>query len=167
MHIKFLLNARFIFFIIFLGCASSLATAFYLEYVEHMDPCVLCWVQRILFGITGIICLIAAIHNPQAIGRRIYALLAMIFSALGILAAGRQIWLTFHHEISGCLPTTFVSIFEDNPFFDAIIKAFQGTPECGLLTDTILGLELPYWGVIFFGLFTLLLLFQLVRPNRP
>ena len=164
---KFLLCSRFIFFIIFFCCAISLASAFYFEYVEHMTPCVLCWVQRFMFGFTGIICLIAAIHNPQAIGRRIYAFLAMLFSALGILAAGRQIWLTFHHEVSGCFPTTFVSIFEDNPFFEAIIKAFKGTPECGLLTDTFLGIELPYWGILSFTFFTLLLLFQLVRPNRP
>lgn len=166
MNIKFLFNPRFIFFMIFFCCASSLATAFYLEYVEHMTPCVLCWVQRFMFGFTGIICLIATIHNPIAIGRRLYAFLALIFSALGVLAAGRQIWLTFHHEVSGCLPTTFVSIFEDNPFFEAIIKAFQGTPECGLLTDTFLGLELPYWGIISFGCFSLALLFQLVRPNQ-
>lgn len=164
---KLLLNSRFIFFIIFLFCAASLVSAFYFEYFQNMDPCVLCWVQRILFGITGIICLIATIHNPKAIGRRLYAFFAMIFSALGILAAGRQIWLTFNHDISGCLPTTFVSIFKDNPLFEAIIKAFKGTPECGLLTDKVLGIELPYWGILFFIFFTLLLLFQLVRPNRP
>lgn len=161
---KFLTCSRFIFFMIFLTCAASLGFAFYFEYVKLMEPCVLCWIQRILFGLTGIICLAACIHNPQGIGRRVYSLLALFFSALGVLAAGRQIWIKFNPENTGCLPTTFTSIFEDNPFFEAIVTAFKGTPECGLYQGDFLWIELPYWGLIYFSLFSIVLLFQLFRP---
>lgn len=162
---KFLTQSRFIFFSIFIICAFSLGFAFYFEYVKHMEPCVLCWIQRIFFGLTGITCLIAAIQNPKAVGRRIYAFLGLIFSALGLLAACRQIWIKFNPANTGCLPTTFTSIFEDNPFFEAIITAFKGTPECGIYQGDFLWIELPYWGVLFFALFSLVLLFQLVRKN--
>lgn len=131
-----------------------------------MEPCVLCWVQRILFAITGLICLAGAIQNQQGVGRRIYAFFALIFSALGVVAAGRQVWMKFNPEITGCLPTTFTSIFEDNPFFEAIIKAFKGTPECGLYQGDFLWVELPYWGLLFFSLFSLILLFQLFRTRK-
>lgn len=163
---KLLLNSRFIFLMIFLACAGVLVMAVYLEYFVGMFPCVLCWVQRILFALTGIICLIAAIHNPLGIGRRIYAFFALIFAALGIVAAGRQIWLTLYPDNSGCLPTTIEDIFANNPLFEAIVTAFKGTPECGLATDAFFGLELPYWGLISFCLFTLVLLFQLFRTNQ-
>ena len=162
---KSLLNSRFIFFMIFLACAASLGYAFYLEYVHHMEPCVLCWVQRALFAGAGIICFIGFIHNPQGVGRRIYAFLGLIFSILGIVAAGRQIWLKFNPDNSGCLPTTIESIFEDNPFFEAILKAFEGTPECGLFQGDVLGIELPYWGIMLFSAITLVLIYQLCRSN--
>lgn len=159
-----LFNSRFLFFIIFLCCAGSLATAFFLEYVMDMIPCVLCWVQRAMFAFTGLICLVACIHNPQCWGRRVYAFLAAIFSILGIVAAARQIWLKYNPGFS-CLSSDIEEIFARNPFFEAVYKAFQGTPECGLLADKFLGIPLPYWGVATFSFFSLVLLFQLVRPN--
>lgn len=159
------LYSRLIFLCIFLACASSLGYAFYLEYYQHMEPCVLCWVQRALFAFIGLIGLIAAIHNAQKIGRRIYAFLALIFSILGIIAAGRQIWLKYNPDNTGCLPTTIEDIFQDNPLFQAIITAFKGTSECGMFQGSVLGLELPVWGILLFSFFSIILLYQLFRPN--
>lgn len=161
---KCLLSSRGIFFIVFIICAVVLSTAFYLEYFENMLPCVLCWVQRGLFALTGVICLIACLHNPQTTGRRIYALLAFIFSSLGIVAAARQVWLLWNPTASGCLPTTIEDIFTNNPLFEAIIAAFKGTPECGL-PNPFLGIDMPYWGVLTFIVLTVILLFQFFRRN--
>lgn len=161
---KTLISSRILFLIVFLMCTGSITGAFYLQYFQNMNPCVLCWVQRAMFALTGLFCLIGCIHNPLGIGRRIYAFLALVFSVLGIVAAGRQIWLSFHPGYS-CVSSTIKDIFTKNPLFRAIFKSFQGTPECGLLTDKFFGIELPYWGIILFSFFTLVLLFQLFRTK--
>ncbi len=163
---KILLNSRILFLFIFLICATSLIGAFYLEYFENMEPCVLCWVQRVMFALIGLFCLIACIHNPQGIGRRIYAFLSLIFSVLGIVAAGRQIWLSFHPGVS-CISSSIQEIFSKNTILKAILKSFEGTPECGLAAnDKFFGLALPYWGIILFSFFSLVLIFQLLRTSR-
>ena len=47
----------------------------YTEYVDGLIPCPLCMTQRIFFCLIGGLALIAAVHNPASIGRRIYAVL--------------------------------------------------------------------------------------------
>lgn len=157
---------RTYFLLSFLTCTLSLLISFfYLEYYQGFIPCVLCWVQRGLFALIGFIALIATIHNPSGIGRRIYTGLTLIVSLLGLLAAGRQIWLKFNPGYSGCLPTTIEDIFTDNALFQAIFKSFQGTPDCGLFQGAFFGIEIAYWGLILFTGFTITLLYQLIRKG--
>src|SRR5919199_300795 len=73
--------------------AALLGYGYYLQYVQGLEPCPLCLVQRLFFYAVMIIFLIAAVHAPQRIGARIYAALALLFAAGGAATAARQVWL--------------------------------------------------------------------------
>ncbi|HQT27331.1 MAG TPA: disulfide bond formation protein B, partial [Burkholderiales bacterium] len=53
----------------FLLCAGLLAYAYYLQFDRHLEPCPLCIFQRLFYAGTGLVLLIAALHNPGKTGR--------------------------------------------------------------------------------------------------
>ncbi|MEK9649216.1 MAG: disulfide bond formation protein B, partial [Gammaproteobacteria bacterium] len=67
-----LLRTRLIYLYIFLFCVSLLGIAMYMEHVMMLEPCPLCIMQRVFFLATGIVSLVAFIHNPVARGKVIY-----------------------------------------------------------------------------------------------
>ena len=62
----------------FLACAGLLGFGYYLQYAEGIQPCQLCIMQRVAFFAAGIGFLIAAIHDPAALGARIYGTLVAL-----------------------------------------------------------------------------------------
>ncbi len=73
----------------FLACVCLLAYAYYAQFVMHLEPCPLCIFQRIGVFVLGVIFLIAALHDPAAFGRRVYALLLTLaaLATIGVAAA--------------------------------------------------------------------------------
>ena len=59
----------------FLACALLLGGAYYLQFLEHLEPCPLCIFQRMAMFPLGLIFLIAAIHHPKGWGSRVYGVL--------------------------------------------------------------------------------------------
>src|SRR5689334_7404667 len=77
----------------FLICAALIGFALYAQYQLGLEPCPLCIFQRIAVIAVGFGFLIAALHNPRAIGAKIYAGLIAIIALLGIAIAIRHIWI--------------------------------------------------------------------------
>src|SRR5207302_1833624 len=71
-------------------CAGLLAFAYYLQYVQHLEPCPLCYVQRWFFYAMLAVFVVAAIHGRGAL---VYGGLTTLFAAGGLAAASRQVWL--------------------------------------------------------------------------
>ncbi|MGR8947361.1 MAG: disulfide bond formation protein B, partial [Gammaproteobacteria bacterium] len=67
------LTNRVIFTVISLGCIGLLGFGYYLQFFEHLEPCPMCIFQRICYFLIVIIAGVAALHNPQVFGSRIYA----------------------------------------------------------------------------------------------
>jgi protein dithiol:quinone oxidoreductase len=57
-------SRRLAFGLGFLACAALLAYALYAEHVLGLAPCPLCIFQRVAVLVTGVLFLIAALHNP-------------------------------------------------------------------------------------------------------
>ena len=76
-------NPRIWFLLGFLGCMSLLAMGAYFQFVDGLEPCPLCISQRIAILLTGLCFLIAALHNPQAAGIKIYAILGALIALCG------------------------------------------------------------------------------------
>lgn len=158
---------RQLFLLAFLGCTALMAFALYLEHVVGLDPCPLCHVQRFAVVLFGLICLLATLHNPAAIGRRIYAFLAMLAAAFGIATAGRQIWLQGlpEDQLPACLPP-MEFMLEAFPLQDIISKMLHGTADCAAIDWTLLGLNIAQLSMISFVMMLVFSVFLLLRKDQ-
>ena len=77
----------------FVICASLLGYAYYMQLGAGLDPCPLCIFQRIGMIALGTVFLVAAVHNPQRLGQRIYGTLIALTALAGASVAGRHVWL--------------------------------------------------------------------------
>ncbi|WP_049631049.1 disulfide bond formation protein B [Cellvibrio sp. pealriver] len=152
--------------IIFLTCTAMMLAAAYMEHVMKMVPCSLCITQRGFVVLTGIIALIAAIHNPALTGRRVYAVLGIISPILGACFAGRQLWLQSlpADQVPACGPGLSY-MFEVFPFMEAMKLLLQGDGNCAHV-DKILGVSLAAWTLIAFIGLAVVNLYQLIRKDH-
>jgi disulfide bond formation protein DsbB len=105
----------------------------------------------------GVFFLIAALHKPQHLGRRIYAVLIGLIAIGGASVAGRHVWLQNlpPEEVPTCGPG-FDYIIESFPLAEALSMIFRGSGECAEIHWQFLGLSMPGWTLIWFvglGLF--------------
>ncbi|MGE4404814.1 disulfide bond formation protein B [Pseudomonas sp.] len=161
-----LASPRSLFLLAFLGSALLIAVALYLEHVVGLVPCPLCIVQRICTIGFGLVCLVAAIHGPARVGRRIYAVLALLFVAAGGATAIRQIWLQSipADQLPSCLPS-LEYMMEALPFQEIVRLVLHGTAECAEVNWTLLGLSIPEWSLLAFIGMALLCVWQLLRRD--
>ena len=131
-----------------------------------MIPCSLCITQRGFVVLTGLLALIAAIHNPGTGGRRTYAVLGILSALLGACFAGRQLWLQSlpEDQVPACGPGLSY-IFEVFPFIDALKLLLQGDGNCAHV-DKIFGLSLAAWTLMAFIGLALVNLYQLFRKQN-
>lgn len=98
--------------------------------------------------------LVAAIHNPAALGRRIYGALTVALGVLGIIVAARHVWLQNlpPDQVPECGPG-LAYMLEAFPLTEALELVFKGSGECAEVQWVFLGLSIPGWTlVIFVGL---------------
>ncbi len=163
--IKF--NPRIWFLLGFASCFLMLAVGAYFQFVEEMEPCPLCISQRIAILITGLIFLVAAIHNPKGCGLKAYSIIGAITSLCGAAISIRHVWIQNlpADEIPECGPGLSY-VFENFPLLDTIKLMLNGTGDCAEVLWTFLGLSIPGWTLVaFLGLATLSLLQQWNKPK--
>ena len=151
--------------LIVIACTGLMAYALYAQEVLGLHPCPLCITQRIFVIAVGLLALIAAIHNPRGLMRRIYAGLAMLAAVVGGIVAGRHLWLQNlpADEVPSCGPG-LEYMFNTFPFMEAVAVLFRGDGNCAIVDWTLLGLSMPGWVLIaFVGLF-IINLWQILRP---
>jgi protein dithiol:quinone oxidoreductase len=158
---------RSILLAIFLGCATLIGYALYLQFVENLLPCPLCVVQRIAYWLTGLTALAGFFHIPGTTGRRIYAGLMTVFALSGGLVALRQAWLVRYPEAFEC------GISPEEEFLNALPLArwwsvmFEANGDCADVTWKFASLTLPDWSAIFFMILVALSIYVLlIRENR-
>src|SRR5215213_3823472 len=77
----------------FLACCGLMAYALFVQYGLKEEPCPLCILQRVAVIGTGIVFLLAALHNPIRGGARIYGVLILLTTLAGVAVAGRHMWV--------------------------------------------------------------------------
>lgn len=163
---KALLTTRLIYLYIFLFCATLLGIAVYMQQFMLLEPCPLCINQRIFFGLTGFLSLIAFIHNPQPKGRLIYGFVSAAFALGGGGLALRQIWLQHlpKDQVPSCGPSLGYML-DEFPFGDVLRAMFTGDGNCAevLWRDPVIGMNIPEWSLSGFIILTGICLFQAFR----
>lgn len=132
-----------------LACAALMAYALYAQHVLGLAPCPLCVFQRVAVIAVGAIFLIAALHNPQSSGARVYGGLILVAAACGIGIASRHIWI--QAQPPGTVPACGADLnflMDIMPITDVITKVLTGSGECGTVDWRFIGLSMPWWVLI-------------------
>jgi disulfide bond formation protein DsbB len=159
-----LASPRALFLLAFVGCLVLMGAALYLEHVVGLEPCPLCVLQRICVIAFALVCLIAALHGPGRTGRRLYAVLALLFAGAGAATAGRQIWLQGvpADQLPACLPSLDY-MMEALPFQEIVRLVLHGSADCAEVNWTLFGMSIPEWSLLGFVAMLAFALLQLLR----
>jgi len=151
---------------IFLFTVVAMLLALWLQHYQHLEPCPLCIFQRVAMMATGAVALLAFLHGPARLGRRIYAGLTALATAAGIAVAGRHVWLQHlpPNEVPSCGPGLDYWL-DTFPLFDVVGKVLRGSGECAVIDWVFLGISLPGWTLIVFVGLATLAVWQLVRRD--
>lgn len=145
----------------FLFIAVILGFAIYLQQYHDLYPCPLCIFQRLIFAVTGVIFFIGTAFNLKKTGRIFVGSLGLVFSLLGIVFAGRHVWIQyFSPGISDC-SMGLKYLFKIMSVNEVIAKVFEGGVECSKIDWTFLHLSLADWSLLSFILLFIICVFQL------
>lgn len=149
---------RVSFLIGFLICVGLLGFALYTQHQWGLYPCPLCIFQRIGFVLVGVFFLLGALHAPRGLGRYAYTTGVMLGSLFGIVVAGRHLWIQSlpADQVPSCGPPLDY-MFSAFPLADVLRKVFTGSGECAKV-ESILGLPMPAWSLLWFLLLATLAL---------
>lgn len=134
-------------------CASFIAYALYTQYYGGLNPCNLCIFQRLAFIALGIVFLLAALHNPDGVGRYVYATLGLITGGVGAAIAGRHVWIQ-HNPPEGLVSCggDLSYLMDAYPFTKVISLVLQGSGDCTTIDWQFLGFSMPevtlFWFVV-------------------
>ncbi len=145
------LRPRFWFGLGAFGCAFLLAMGAYFQFVDGLEPCPLCISQRLAILATGVVFLIATVHNPNMIGRKSYSLLAALTALIGAGISTRHVWLQHlpPEAVPECGPG-LEYVMANFPWSETLKMMLSGTGECAEINWTMLGLSMPAWTLIAF-----------------
>lgn len=151
LFLKIASRPRIWFFLGAVGCAFLLAMGAYFQFVDGLEPCPLCISQRIAIAATGVVFLIAALHNPSGTGRKVYAVLGAVVALAGASISTRHVWIQHlpPDEVPECGPG-LEYVFENFPLTETIKLMLSGTGECAEIDWTFLGISMPGWTLVAF-----------------
>jgi disulfide bond formation protein DsbB len=142
---------RAAYFLGFLVCAGLMAFALYLQYGLDLEPCPLCVFQRVATIATGVVFLVAALHNPGRGGAAFYAVLTLITAGIGAGLAAWHIWIQGQPKGSVAACGMGLDYMLDTmPLWDVVSRVLKGSGECAEQGWVFLGLAIPSWTFVFF-----------------
>ena len=132
-------------------CVLALFIVYYLDGVLGLEPCPLCMTQRVFVVFSGGFSLLAAVHGPAVLGRRIYASLAALFAAVGGAVAARHVWLQYlpPDQVPACGPS-LQYMLETLPFSETLELVLMGDGNCADVLWTFAGLSIPEQALLLF-----------------
>src|SRR5271154_4477098 len=118
-----------------LACGGLLTYAYYAQFVMHLEPCPLCIFQRVGIFALGVMFLIAALHDPATMGRRVYAALIGLAAFAAIAVALRHLYI--QSLPPGSVPACGASLDFMLKIFslsEVLVKVLTGSGECAQIT---------------------------------
>jgi protein dithiol:quinone oxidoreductase len=151
--------------ILLITAITSLAlvgVALYLQFVEGMMPCPLCVIQRYAFILLAIGCFIGLLG--PTLWRKIGCTIGLYASISGIGVAAHQLYVIAHPEIK-CGVDPVQTAVNNLPFANWLPSVFLAEGMCGVYYDPLLGLSIPQWSLVWFVIFTVVLLVVLFKAK--
>lgn len=137
-----------------IACFASVGAALISQHMFGMEPCPWCVLQRALFVVAGLVCLIGLVSR----NRRVQAVLngfALAFSLCGIAAA---LWQHFQAAASAsCRLTLAGKIISGIHLDDLLPSVFEARASCADAQVNLLWVPYDFWSlalfIILFSLF--------------
>lgn len=140
------------------ACFAVIGGALYFQHVERMLPCPLCVIQRYAFLFAGVFALVAAFANKQ----KPWVALALASALGGAFTVGKHLYVLANPGFScGIDPTT--TFLNKLPTATFMPWLFEADGLCENAGDLIMGLSIPDWSAVGFGLLVAGLAVTLVR----
>lgn len=161
-----LLGTRLAFGAMALACASLLGVGYYLQFVDGLEPCPMCILQRVCYMVVTLLAVVAAAHGPARVGQRVYSALLALPVLIGLGVAARQTWLQHlpEDQVPECGPGLTFMLQMYAPF-EVLKRTLRGTGDCAKVDWTLLGLSIAEWSVICFSSLLIVLLLQFLRAH--
>lgn len=161
--------ARAVFAVIGALSVAFLLAAAWAQYgPDKQQPCPLCILQRYGYILLAAVSLCAAVHGPGRRGMRVYAGIATIVAAAGSGVATWQV--TKGSTMLSCLADPVGDFVNHLPTADAWPEFFFASGGCADQLPPVLGLTVPVWSFLWYGLFliaSLVILIQTFRQQQP
>ena len=152
--------------LIFLATLTLIGVALFMQHAMGLEPCYLCIVQRAFFILTGLIALLAFVHDPGKKGVRFYGATTTLSAIAGGGFSIRQLWLQSLPEdlVPACGPPAEY-LFDAFPLIEVIPVLLRGDGNCAEVQWSLLGISIPGYTLAAFGCLALLGLWQLLRKD--
>ena len=145
------LTARHLFLFVWISASILIAVALYMQYVMGLLPCALCMTQRVFVIATGVMALLAWLHNPRIYGIRVYAVLGALMAVIGSAFSMRHLWLqNLPEELAPACGPSLSYLFESFPLTEALSILLQGDGNCAVVEWSLFGITIPGWTLIAF-----------------
>jgi disulfide bond formation protein DsbB len=147
---------RVIYFLQLILISLLLGTGFYLEATTGLIPCPLCILQRVVFGLLGIWFLLGAVFGHRRLFRLIVNVCIALSASLGILLAGRQVYLQHvaNPNQAEC-GASLQYMLQVLPLQEVAQHVLSGGTECAKRNWIFLSLDMAEWALLFFAAFFL------------
>jgi disulfide bond formation protein DsbB len=146
-----------------LACAASVGAALLAQHQFGMEPCPWCILQRMLFIVLAVLCLVSA-ALPGSVSRRALSGLTLPLAAGGVAAA---LWQHFVAAKSSSCALTFadkvITFFHVDTRWPEV---FEVRANCADAAATILGVPFEFWSLALFAVCGMALLYSLITPDR-
>lgn len=143
-------------------CLLAVAFALVAQHAFDTQPCAWCVLQRLIYLVIAIVCLIGAAGGAML--SRLMAALALVLGLCGVAAAWYQ--HTVASKLLSC-DLTFADRLISHSRLDALIPYVFGIyASCMDAVTLIAGVEFSVWSLILFVLLALLALRAITHPSR-
>jgi disulfide bond formation protein DsbB len=136
---------------------ALLCGALVMENLFAMDPCPLCLMQRVWFGLAGLAAVAGLLHSPRW---GIYPLLTILAAVIGGGFSIRQLYLQSlpADQVPSCGPD-MTYMLENFPLSEVLAAMTRGTGSCAEVVWQF-GLTIPGWALVGFVAIVVLALIQ-------
>lgn len=141
--------------LIILLTLGVVAASFYFEYVDGLNPCPLCLMQRVCAIGILMTAMLGIFFESRACLLRFFLFFQAGLAALGVFFSGRQVWLQWlpPEQSTVCMPG-FKMIVHYLPWKEVVRTLFLGAGDCAEVSWHWFGLTMPAWAFLyFFGIF--------------
>jgi disulfide bond formation protein DsbB len=156
------------YFFAFIAIAVLLSYSFYVQTYEGFQPCPLCSLQRLAFGLVGLSFLLGFLTYRYKITRLIYCSTGLLFAIAGFALAARQTWIQLYpsSDTSEC-GVSLQYMLQVLPWHEVAKKILAGTAECSQRAWSLLGFSMAEWSALCFAGLILFSWLMLKRAPKP